>query len=161
MPFLRYCSATRQSPSLKITTRCHSVFSLRSPVALSFQLSEVATLKLAIGRPSWVRLISGSRPRLPTRITLLTEPAMTTSKLNGAAECAGHPKRHAACRGKRDRGFPHAGRRLCVCSLFVLTTYRTAAQAFSDLGDPCAERPAAATVPKSSSIRLRPALPSR
>src|SRR6266508_2162419 len=67
------------SPSLKITTRCHSVLSRRSPVALSRQLSEVATLKFAIGRPSWVRLISGSLPRLPTRITLLTEPAMIFS----------------------------------------------------------------------------------
>src|SRR5256886_15596912 len=75
-PFFRYCSAILQSPSLKITTRCHSVFSLRSPVALSRQLSEVATLRLAIGRPSWVRRISGSLPRFPTRITLLTLPAI-------------------------------------------------------------------------------------
>src|ERR1700761_1717956 len=74
--FFRYCSATLQSPSLKITTRCHSVFSLRSPVALSRQVSEVAMLKLAIGRPSWVRRISGSLPRFPTRITLFTLPAI-------------------------------------------------------------------------------------
>src|ERR1700751_5366785 len=59
-----------------ITTRCHSVFSLRSPVALSRQVSEVATLRLAIGRPSWVRRISGSLPRLPTRMTLFTLPAI-------------------------------------------------------------------------------------
>src|SRR5437588_7379604 len=59
-----------------MTTRCHSVFSLRSPVALSRQLSEVATLRLAIGRPSWVRRISGSLPRFPTRITLFTLPAI-------------------------------------------------------------------------------------
>src|ERR1700694_2655229 len=75
-PFFRYCSAILQSPSLKITTRCHSVFSLRSPVALSRQLSEVATLRLAIGRPSCVRRISGSLPRFPTRITLFTLPAI-------------------------------------------------------------------------------------
>src|SRR5690242_12898261 len=75
-PFFRYCSATLASPSLKMTTRCHSVFSLRSPVALSRQVSEVATLKLAIGRPSWVRRISGSLPRFPTRITLFTLPAI-------------------------------------------------------------------------------------
>src|SRR5262249_1567129 len=31
-----------------------------------------ATRRLAIGRPSWVRWISGSAPRLPTRMTLLT-----------------------------------------------------------------------------------------
>src|SRR5450631_3291931 len=75
-PFFRYCSAILQRPSLKITTRCHSVFSLRSPVALSRQLSEVATLRLAIGRPSWVRRISGSLPRFPIRITLFTLPAI-------------------------------------------------------------------------------------
>src|SRR6185295_13372556 len=56
--------------------RCHSVFSLRSPVALSRQLSDVAMLRLAIGRPSWVRRISGSLPRFPTRITLFTLPAI-------------------------------------------------------------------------------------
>src|SRR5580704_16454186 len=33
-------------------------------------------LRLAIGRPSWVRLISGSLPRFPTRITLFTLPAI-------------------------------------------------------------------------------------
>src|SRR5471030_2523234 len=63
-------------PSLNTTTRCHSVFSLRSPVVLSRQLSDVAMLRLAIGRPSWVRRISGSLPRLPIRITLFTLPAM-------------------------------------------------------------------------------------
>src|SRR3954451_22226522 len=75
-PFFRYCSATLQRPSLKITTRCHSVFSLRSPLFLSHQVSEVAMLKFAIGRPSWVRRISGSLPRFPTRMTLLTLPAI-------------------------------------------------------------------------------------
>src|SRR5438270_2727100 len=90
-PFFRYCSATLQSPSLKMTTRCHSVFSLRSPVALSRQLSDVATLKLAIGRPSWVRRISGSLPRFPTRITLFTLPAIT----------ALHSRKY--CRARRQR----------------------------------------------------------
>src|SRR5919206_2170317 len=81
-PFFRYCSATLHSPSLKITTRCHSVFSLRSPVFLSRQVSEVAMLKLAIGRPSWVRRISGSLPRFPTRMTLLTLPAIAALHSN-------------------------------------------------------------------------------
>src|SRR5450631_2548479 len=87
-PFLRYCSTILHSGSEKITTRCHSVFSLRSPVALSRQLSEVATLRLAIGRPSWVRRISGSLPRFPTRITLFTLPAIATlrhRKITGLA----------------------------------------------------------------------------
>src|SRR5665213_4353064 len=60
--FFRYCSTILHKPSLKITTRCHSVFSLRSPVVLSRQDSDVAIRKLAIGRPSWVRRISGSAP---------------------------------------------------------------------------------------------------
>src|SRR3954464_6996455 len=75
-PFFRYCSTILHSGSEKITTRCHSVFSLRSPVPLSRQLSDVAMLRLAIGRPSCVRRISGSLPRLPTRITLFTLPAI-------------------------------------------------------------------------------------
>src|SRR5882724_3593658 len=76
-----------------MTTRCHSVFSLRSPVVLSRQLSEVATLRLAIGRPSWVRRISGSLPRLPTRITLFTLPAI-------AALHAPIAVKSLACRGR-------------------------------------------------------------
>src|SRR6202041_238092 len=39
----------------------------------------VASLKFATGRPSWVRRISGSAPRLPIKITLLTLPAMSCS----------------------------------------------------------------------------------
>src|SRR5258708_18540057 len=81
-PFFRYCSTILQSGSLKITTRCHSVFSLRSPVPLSRQVSEVAMLRLAIGRPSWVRRISGSLPRLPTKITLFTLPAIAALHSN-------------------------------------------------------------------------------
>src|ERR1700684_1125216 len=64
------------SRSLNTTTRCHSVRSLRSPLALSFQLSDVATDMLATRVPSLVERISGSRPRLPIRITLLTLPAI-------------------------------------------------------------------------------------
>src|SRR6195256_5178430 len=77
-PFFRYCSTILQSGSEKMTTRCHSVFSLRSPVPLSRQVSEVATLRLATGRPSCIRRISGSLPRFPTRITLFTLPAIAT-----------------------------------------------------------------------------------
>src|SRR5436190_24330432 len=78
-PFFRYCSAIRHRFSLKITTRCHSVFSRRSPVALSRHESDVASRRLAIGRPSWVRRISGSAPRLPIRMTLFTLPAIVYS----------------------------------------------------------------------------------
>ena len=42
---------------------------------------QLQTRKLATGRPSWVRRISGSAPRLPIRMTLLTLPAMALSVL--------------------------------------------------------------------------------
>jgi hypothetical protein len=48
VPFLQYCSATLPRFSLKITTLCHSVRSLRSPVALSRQVSDVATFEVAL-----------------------------------------------------------------------------------------------------------------
>src|SRR6201996_4443372 len=103
-PFFRYCSATLVRPSLKITTRCHSVFSLRSPVALSRQVSDVAIRRLAIGRPSWVRLISGSAPRLPIRITLFTLPAIAA--LHSRNDCT-----------RTDRAFScvRRGKPVCRC----------------------------------------------
>src|SRR3984885_8282443 len=63
--------------SLKITTRCHSVRSLRSPDARSVQFSLVASVRFTIFVPSCVVRTSGSLPRFPTRITLWTLPAMT------------------------------------------------------------------------------------
>ena len=68
--------------SLKITTRCHSVRSLRSPDARSVQFSLVASVRLTIFEPLCVVRTSGSLPRLPTRITLLTLPAMTESLIS-------------------------------------------------------------------------------
>src|SRR5437867_11019255 len=59
-----------------MTTRCHSVRSRRSPEALSRQLSEVAMDRFATREPSCRLRISGSRPRLPIKITLLTLPAI-------------------------------------------------------------------------------------
>src|SRR5437763_8819128 len=106
-----------------MTTRCHSVFSRRSPVFLSRQLSDVATLRLAIGRPSWVRRISGSLPRFPTRITLLTLPAIALRSC-----CSTPPARPARgltlvlCpRPARTFGLIHnAASGPPHCSLFVL-----------------------------------------
>jgi len=57
---------------------CHSVFSLRSPVFLSFQVSDVASEKLQTCPPLANWRTSGSCPTFPTRITLFTDPAMTT-----------------------------------------------------------------------------------
>src|SRR6267142_1618199 len=60
------------------TPRCHSVRSCFWP-ALSVQASLVATVKFATACPLGVYRTSGSRPRLPTRMTLLTLPAMLAS----------------------------------------------------------------------------------
>src|SRR3989441_7010534 len=59
------------------TTRCHSVRSCFWP-DLSVHASFVATVKFATACPLGVYRTSGSRPRLPTRMTLLT-PAMLAS----------------------------------------------------------------------------------
>src|SRR5689334_4220088 len=50
---------------------CHSVRSCHSP-PLSLKRSLVARLNFATGTPLGVYLTSGSFPRFPTRITLLT-----------------------------------------------------------------------------------------
>src|SRR5437868_7130095 len=55
---------------------CHSVRSCRSPVPLSFHESSVAIEKRQNGVPLAVYFNSGSRPRRPTRITLLTDFAI-------------------------------------------------------------------------------------
>ena len=76
--------------SLNTTTRCHSVRSLRLPDALSFQVSSlVASVKLTILLPARVLWTSGSFPRLPTRITLLTEPAMSPSLSSNREKASG------------------------------------------------------------------------
>src|SRR5437660_6325089 len=53
--------------------RCHSVSSFFSPLALSVHWNDVASDALVIAAPSGMYFVSGSRPRLPTRITLFTE----------------------------------------------------------------------------------------
>src|SRR5215208_1886028 len=67
--------------SLKITTRYHSVRSRASPDWRSFQRSLVATARCTIFWLFWVWRTSGSRPRWPTRITLLTLPAIAPARL--------------------------------------------------------------------------------
>src|SRR5664279_582269 len=54
-------------------TRCHSTRSCFWP-ALSFHTSLVAMLRLHTGRLLGVYFSSGSAPRLPTKMTLLTLP---------------------------------------------------------------------------------------
>src|SRR4051812_2292183 len=71
-PLRRYSPAISASRPLK-TTRCHSVASFISPLCLSFHLSVVAMVTLATRSPLGKVRISGSRPRLPTMMTLLTD----------------------------------------------------------------------------------------
>ena len=71
-PLRRYCEAISARRPWK-DTRCHSVAVRLSPVLLSRHLSVVATVTLATISPLGKVRVSGSRPRLPTRITLFTE----------------------------------------------------------------------------------------
>src|ERR1700704_7058072 len=74
-PFFRYSPAI-SARRCQSTTLCHSVRSCHSPL-LSLKRSLVASVILATGVPLGVYLTSGSLPRLPMRITLLTLfPAM-------------------------------------------------------------------------------------
>src|SRR5690242_7279419 len=94
--------------------RCHSVASFISPLALSFHLSVVATRMLVTASPLGRYFVSGSAPRLPTMITLLTD-AMS------------HPSFEALCLAQRasrrpvDRSVEEPGggnaRRAIVASL--------------------------------------------
>lgn len=67
-------------------------FSLRSPLWRSFQVSEVARLIVTIFEPSWACRTSGSRPRLPIRMTLLTLPAMAFSPMNSTGNVLRRPR---------------------------------------------------------------------
>src|SRR5690606_29112590 len=75
LPFFRYSPAISAS-LLKNTTRCHSVRSCICPLCLSFQLSDVARVTLVTAPPLGIKRVSGSLPRLPIRMTLLTPRAM-------------------------------------------------------------------------------------
>ncbi len=62
----------------KRTTRCHVVVSMTLPSRFLIR-SFVAMFKLATGVPACVYLISGSWPRLPSKITLFTVPMTESS----------------------------------------------------------------------------------
>jgi hypothetical protein len=113
-PFFRHFSAISASRSLKITTRCHFVRSLRSPDTPSRQLSEVATARLAMRLPSCIERISGSRPRLPTGVPFVDAAPADAAIRVGAAGCwHGRPGTVAPCpapAGLRLVGPSHPGR---------------------------------------------------
>src|SRR5579864_8680035 len=104
-----------------MTTRCHSVRSLRSPEALSRHVSEVATDRFTTGSPDVMRRTSGSFPRFPTRMTLFTLPAISVSVLFHARVAAklvptnslGHRRSLTGC------GQDSVVRRMLVCSHYV------------------------------------------
>src|SRR4028119_2021887 len=89
-----------------MTTLCHSVFSLRSPLLRSFQVSDVAMLNFTTLPPLANERASGSRPRLPTRTTLLTEPALALS-----LDIVAHPRGGARVQSRRFRRPPAAAAR--------------------------------------------------
>src|ERR1700687_2429104 len=57
---------------------CHSVRSCCAPEALSFHDSLVAILMFVTVMPLGIERVSGSAPRLPTKMTLFTPRAITT-----------------------------------------------------------------------------------
>src|SRR6202045_5026492 len=61
---------------------CHSVRSCCAPEALSFQDSLVAIRILVTVMPLGMERVSGSAPRFPTKITLLTPRAMSFPHLD-------------------------------------------------------------------------------
>ena len=79
-PLRRYSAAiSPRRPKRAIL--CHSVRSCCWPDALSFQDSLVAMRMLVTVMPLGMERVSGSAPRLPTRITLFTPRAMTVSRI--------------------------------------------------------------------------------
>jgi len=64
-----------------MTMRCHWVSSFFWP-SRSVNRSVVAMLTVATGVPPDVKRISASRPRLPTRMTLLTLPIVRPTLLD-------------------------------------------------------------------------------
>src|ERR1700693_5981194 len=77
LPFLRYSPAISAS-RCQSTTLCHSVRSCHSP-PLSLNRSLVARVSFATGVPLGVYFTSGSLPRFPIRITLLTLLGMSAA----------------------------------------------------------------------------------
>src|SRR5215831_10552569 len=73
---------------------CHSVFSWRSPVPLSFQESSVAIENRQNGVPLAVYFSSGSFPSRPTRITLFTDFAICSLLLS---PCRGRSFSRSRC----------------------------------------------------------------
>ena len=94
-------------------TRCHSVRSLRSPDARSLQVSLVASVKLTILLPAWVVRTSGSLPRLPMRMTLFTEPAMSLSLSFHRKKASGPRRQRPLVRGPWE---PDGGAGTTACS---------------------------------------------
>src|SRR5207342_252018 len=93
-PLRRYSPAISASFP-KNFTRCHSVFSWLVP-SRSLRTVVVARRTEVTAIPPWVYLVSGSSPRLPTRITLLMPRAMECESSNAGGTTAGPADRRAS-----------------------------------------------------------------
>src|SRR2546421_4296005 len=95
--------------------RCHSVSSFFSPLVLSVHWNEVASDTLVIAAPSGMYLVSGSRPRLPTRMTLFTDAisALPTKQFAHAAlvPLLRHDFEARDALAREHLGFAHAAHR--------------------------------------------------
>src|ERR1700722_15006725 len=80
-PLRRY-SAAISPDGPKSAMLCHSVRSCCAPEAFSFQDSLVAIRILVTVMPLGMERVSGSAPRFPTRITLLTPRAISFPRLD-------------------------------------------------------------------------------
>src|SRR5437879_13785478 len=94
LPFLRYSPAI-SARRCHTTTLCHSVRSCHSP-PLSLKRSLVASVSFATGVPLGVYFTSGSLPRFPIRMTLLTLFGMSAApSAPGGAEFDHGPETRA------------------------------------------------------------------
>src|SRR5450631_2726944 len=88
-PLRKYSAAISPSRPNKATL-CHSVRSCCAPDALSFHDSLVAMRMLVTVMPLGIERVSGSAPRFPTKMTLLTPRAMTNPQNDDESIVHGH-----------------------------------------------------------------------
>ena len=109
------CSATLAKTLVEDHDRCHSVRSLRSPVFLSFQFSDVAMRRLTTSPPFWKRARFGIRAQIADQDDLVdaarhdcspTSPAPVAPQIGRAGSDVGQREQIAE---HEDRPFPAIG----------------------------------------------------
>src|SRR5579862_1950237 len=110
---------------------CHSVRSCHWP-SLSLKRSLVANENLATGIPPWVYFTSGSLPRFPIRITLLTLfPAMMNAAPSAPGETRNRRNQGLEAQYIRnEEGFDRRGRKECKASAKPVQNETIATTAF-------------------------------